>query len=72
MNQYLNRIEFAVEEKMCGIPIRLRSAYIRGAVDDNPYNRKTREILTTCVVCRFHRMVMFLVGMCTSAILWKL
>ena len=36
---------FAVEVKACGIPIRLSPAYLRSAVDDNTYNRKTREIL---------------------------
>ncbi len=37
--------QFATEAKKCGIPIRLQPAYLRSAVDDNPYNRKTREIL---------------------------
>ena len=36
---------FAAEAKACGIPIRLQPAWLRSAVDDNPYNRKTREIL---------------------------
>ena len=36
---------FAAEAKKCGIPIRLQPAWLRSAVDDNPYNRKTREIL---------------------------
>ena len=37
--------QFASEAKACGIPIRLQPAWLRSAVDDNPYNRKTREIL---------------------------
>ena len=37
--------QFAGEAKACGIPIRLQPAWLRSAVDDNPYNRKTREIL---------------------------
>ena len=37
--------EFAVAAKACGIPIRLQPAWLRSAVDDNIYNRKTREIL---------------------------
>ena len=37
--------QFATEAKKCGIPIRLQPAWLRSAVDDNPYNRKTREIL---------------------------
>lgn len=37
--------QFAAEAKKCGIPIRLQPAWLRSAVDDNPYNRKTREIL---------------------------
>ena len=36
---------FAAEAKMCGIPIRLQTVWLRSATDDNPYNRKTREIL---------------------------
>ena len=36
---------FAAEAKKCGIPIRLQPAWLRSATDDNPYNRKTREIL---------------------------
>ena len=35
---------FAVEAKACGIPIRLQPAWLVSAADDNPYNRKTREI----------------------------
>ncbi len=37
--------QFAAEAKACGIPIRLQPAWLRSAMDDNPYNRKTREIL---------------------------
>ena len=37
--------QFAAEAKAYGIPIRLQPAWLRSAVDDNPYNRKTREIL---------------------------
>ena len=37
--------QFATEAKNYGIPIRLQPAWLRSAVDDNPYNRKTREIL---------------------------
>ena len=37
--------QFAAEVKACGIPIRLSPAWLRSATDDNPYNRKTREIL---------------------------
>ena len=36
---------FALEAKTCGIPIRLQPAWLVSAVDNNPYNRKTREIL---------------------------
>ena len=36
---------FAQEAKACGIPIRLQPAWIGGATDDNPYNRKTRKII---------------------------
>lgn len=36
---------FAAEAKACGVPIRLSPAWLVSAVDDNPYNRKTREIL---------------------------
>ena len=36
---------FAIEAKKCGIPIRLQPAWVVSAEDDNPYNRKTREIL---------------------------
>ena len=37
--------QFATEAKKCGIPIRLQPAWLKSAMDDNPYNRKTREIL---------------------------
>ena len=37
--------QFAAEAKACGIPIRLQPAWLVSAADDNPYNRKTREIL---------------------------
>ena len=36
---------FAAEAKACDIPIRLQPAWLVSATDDNPYNRKTREIL---------------------------
>lgn len=36
---------FACEAKKCGIPIRLSPAWLVSSADDNPYNRKTREIL---------------------------
>ena len=36
---------FAAEAKKIGIPIRLQPAWLVSATDDNPYNRKTREIL---------------------------
>jgi len=37
--------QFAAEAKACGIPIRLQPAWLVSATDDNPYNRKTQEIL---------------------------
>ncbi len=37
--------QFASEAEKCGIPIRLQPAWLVSATDDNPYNRKTREIL---------------------------
>ena len=37
--------QFATEAKACGIPIRLQPAWLVSATNDNPYNRKTREIL---------------------------
>ena len=36
---------FAAEAKKGGIQIRLQPAWLVSATDDNPYNRKTREIL---------------------------
>ena len=36
---------FAAEAKKCGVPIRLSPAWLVSVTDDNPYNRKTREIL---------------------------
>ena len=41
--------KFAGEANACGIPIRLQPAWLRSATDDNPYNRKTREILNSFV-----------------------
>ena len=41
--------QFAAEAKKCGIPIRLQPAWLVSATDDNPYNRKTREILNSFV-----------------------
>ena len=37
--------QFAAEAKKCGIPIRLQPAWLVSTMDDNTYNRKTREIL---------------------------
>ena len=37
--------QFAAEVKKCGIPIRLQPAWLKSVTDENPYNRKTREIL---------------------------
>ena len=37
--------KFALEVKKQGIPIRLQPAWLVSATDDNPYNRKTRELL---------------------------
>ena len=37
--------QFASEAKECGIPIRLQPAWLVSATNDNPYNRKTKEIL---------------------------
>ena len=39
--------QFAAEAKKCGIPIRLQPAWLVSAADDNPYNRKTREVLAS-------------------------
>ena len=36
---------FATEAKRCGIPMRLSPAWLVSQTDENPYNRKTREIL---------------------------
>ena len=36
---------FAAEIKMRGVPIRLQPAWLVSVTDDNPYNRKTREVL---------------------------
>ena len=41
--------QFAAEAKKCGIPIRLQPAWLVSTTDDNPYNRKTREILNSFV-----------------------
>ncbi len=38
---------FAAEAKRCGIPMRLSPAWLVSRTDDNPYNRKTREILAS-------------------------
>ena len=37
--------QFAAEAKKCGIPICLQPVWLVSAADDNPYNRKTKEIL---------------------------
>ena len=37
--------QFAIEAKRWGIPIRLSPAWLVSPADDNPYNRKTRELL---------------------------
>jgi hypothetical protein len=36
---------FAQEVKKCGIPMRLSPAWLVSPTDENPYNRKTNEIL---------------------------
>ena len=41
--------QFAAEAEKCGIPIRLQPAWLVSATDDNPYNKKTREILNSFV-----------------------
>ena len=41
--------QFVSEARKCGVPILLQPAWLRSAVDDNPYNRKTREILDSFV-----------------------
>ncbi len=38
---------FAAEAKKKGVPIRLQPAWLVSPTDDNPYNRKTREILNS-------------------------
>lgn len=38
---------FAQEAQRAGIPIRLQPAWLVSEADDNPYNRKTREILAS-------------------------
>ena len=38
---------FAAEAKKNGIPICLQPAWLVGPTNDNPYNRKTREILNS-------------------------
>ena len=37
--------QFATEAKKCGAPIRILPAWLVSSTDDNPYNRKTREII---------------------------
>jgi pyruvate-formate lyase-activating enzyme len=37
--------QFAAEAKRCAIPIRLQPAWLVSREDDNPYNRRTMEIL---------------------------
>ena len=39
--------QFAAEAKKYGISIRLQPAWLVSVTDDNPYNRKTREILAS-------------------------
>ena len=36
---------FAAEARRCGVPMRLSPAWLVSKTDENPYNRKTREIL---------------------------
>ena len=38
-------MDFACAAKQCGIPIRLSPAWLVSPADDNPYNRRTRELL---------------------------
>lgn len=38
-------MDFACAAKRCGIPIRLSPAWLVSLEDDNPYNRRTRELL---------------------------
>ena len=42
---------FAAEARACGIPMRLQPAWLVSAANENPYNKKTREILDS-----FHDM----------------
>ena len=37
--------QFAEDVKKCGVPIRLQPAWLVSTEDDNPYNKRTREIL---------------------------
>ena len=46
--------QFATEAKKCGIPIRLSPAWLVSVTDDNPYNRKTREILDSFADLELH------------------
>ena len=39
---------FAREAKALGIPMRLQPAWLKSRTDSNPYNEKTREILSAC------------------------
>ena len=39
--------KFAIEAKKSGIPIRLQPAWLVSANDDNPYNRRTRDVLNS-------------------------
>lgn len=38
---------FAEEALACGVPIRLQPAWLVSSADDNPYNRKTRRLLSS-------------------------
>ena len=38
---------FALAAKRCNLPMRLQPAWLVSPIDNNPYNRKTREILAT-------------------------
>ena len=40
---------FATQAKRCGIPIRLQPAWLVSKIHDNPYNKKTRELLDSLV-----------------------
>ena len=37
--------QFASEAKACGIPLWIQPAWLRSQTDQNPYNRRTRELL---------------------------